>query len=333
MEAGHSKTISIVIVNWKTPRLLAGCLDSILADPRHDHFEIWVVDNASADESVPMLAQRYPSVRVIANTANVGFPKACNQAIAAASGRHILLLNPDTLVVGDSVSVMADFLDEHPDCGAVGPQVLNTDGSLQLACRRSFPDPMAALFRVTNLSRLFPRHPLFAKYNLTYQDPSLLLEVDALSGSCMMVRREAINRVGMLDEDWFMYGEEIDWCWRIKQAGWKIFYNPEAVIYHYHGAASRLRPIKAIVDLHHGLALFYRKHIAPRYWQPLNLLVYGAIWLRAALLIAVSYASGIFKESDTLSRELTPEQELERIRLIILDRDSRCVDTAGSTRR
>ncbi len=281
------KPISIVIVNWKTPKLLASCLDSVLSGDNLPHLEIFVVDNASCDGSVEMLQERYPGVILIANSSNVGFPKACNQAIEKASGQYILLLNPDTLVVADAISRLAGFLDSHDDCGAVGPKILNRDGSLQLACRRSFPDPLAAFFRVTYLSRLFPQYPLFAKYNLTYEDPDKILEVDGLSGSCMMVRRTVSDQVGALDDEWFMYGEELDWCWRIKQAGYKIFYLPEAVIYHYHGAASRQRPVQATIALHHGLSLFYRKHIAQRYPAPFNWLVYAAIWVRAALFILI----------------------------------------------
>lgn len=305
-----SPKISIVIVNWKTPRLLAGCLDSILADSRCHDFEIWVVDNASGDDSVSMLATRYPQVRVIANADNVGFPIACNQAIARCKSTYVLLINPDTLVVGDAVSKLADFMDGNPGCGAAGPKILNPDGTLQLACRRSFPDPLAAFCRITYLSRLFPRNKFMARYNLTYEDPDKLLEVDAISGSCMMIRRTAIEQVGMLDEEWFMYGEEIDWCWRLKQAGWKVFYNPQAVIYHYHGAASRLRPVKATISLHHGMTIFYRKHVAPRYWAPFNLLVYAGIWLRASIFVIAGLVRGFVLGKQEVPRDLLADERL-----------------------
>jgi hypothetical protein len=285
--------VSIIIVNWKTPRLLAACLDSLAADPCCQEFEIVVVDNASGDGSVEMLAERYAQVKVIANCQNVGFSKACNQAIPVVSGRYVLLLNPDTVVAVAAVSTLADFLEANPGCGAVGPKVLNPDGTLQLACRRSFPDPVAAFFRLTYLSRLFPGNRALARYNLTYADPDAVLEVDALSGSCMMVRQEAIEMVGLLDEDIFMFGEDIDWCWRIKQAGWKVYYVPQAVVYHYHGAASRLRPVGATINLHKGMEVFYRKHLAGRYPVPFNLLVYSAIWARAGLFIALRLAGNL----------------------------------------
>jgi GT2 family glycosyltransferase len=288
-----SPKVSIVIVNWKTPQLLAGCLDSIRQDKQCENFEIWVVDNASGDESLTILHNDYPEVKVIANEWNRGFSQACNQVIPKATGDYILLLNPDTVVTPGSITALSDFLDGNPDCGAVGPKVLNFDGSLQLACRRAFPDPAASFFRVTYLSRIFPNNPLFARYNFTYADPDCLIEVDALSGSCMMVRRKVVEKVGLLDEDIFMFGEDIDWCWRIKQAKWKVVYNPQAVVYHIHGAASRFRPIGTTIDLHRGMHVFYRKHLARKYWLPFNALVYAAIWLRAAIFIAINWARSL----------------------------------------
>lgn len=286
--------VSIVIVNWKTPRLLAQCLDSILADPRHNEFELYVVDNASGDESVAMLAERYPWVCVIANNQNLGFSKACNQAIPNTKGQYVLLLNPDTVVAGNAITCLADFMDNYSDCGASGPKVLNPDGSLQLACRRSFPDPMASFFRLTYLSRLFPTSPLVAKYNLTYKNPDMVCEVDALSGSCMMVRRKGIEQVGLLDEDIFMFGEDIDWCWRIKQAGWKVYYAPQAVVYHHHGASSRLRPVGATINLHGGMEVFYRKHLAHKYPRWFNVLVYSTIWARAGIFVVLNFLRGLY---------------------------------------
>ncbi len=177
------------------------------------------MDNDSGDESVEMLKTRYPHVKLIENKDNLGFSKACNQAIPESHGEFVLLLNPDTEVKDGAIGKLAQYLEEHPECGAVRPKVLNTDGTLQLACRRSFPSVKAAFFRVTYLSRLFPKSKTLSEYNLTFQDPDKTVEVDALSGSCMMVRRQAIDKIGLLDEDIFMFGEDIDWCWRIKQGG------------------------------------------------------------------------------------------------------------------
>ena len=302
--------VSIIIVNWRTPRLLAACLDSLLLDSRHAQFEFIVVDNHSGDGSVEMLAQMYPFVHVIANSENLGFSKACNQAIPQARGQYILLLNPDTVVAAGSVSALADCMDADGACGAAGPKVLNPDGTLQLACRRSFPDPAAAFFRITYLSRLFPRHRSLARYNLTYADPDSALEVDALSGSCMMVRREVAERVGLLDEDIFMFGEDIDWCWRIKQAGSTVWYFPQAVVYHYHGAASRLRPVGTTLNLHKGMEVFYRKHLAAKYWAPFNALVYTAIWMRAAVFVVLRLLGNLRPAKDELPSLSVPSGQL-----------------------
>jgi hypothetical protein len=285
--------VSVVIVNWKTPALLARCLDSIKLEPQADSFEIWVVDNDSGDESVEMLKTRYSYVHLIENKDNLGFSKACNQAIPESKGDFVLLLNPDTEVKDGAIGKLSDFLVEHPECGAVGPKVLNTDGTLQLACRRSFPSVKAAFFRITYLSRLFPKSKTMSEYNLTFQDPDKTVEVDALSGSCMMVRRQAIDKIGLLDEDIFMFGEDIDWCWRIKQAGWSVFYLPSSVIYHVHGASSRLRPVGATINLHKGMEVFYRKHLAANHSPIFNAFVYAAIWARALLFILVNLVRGL----------------------------------------
>jgi GT2 family glycosyltransferase len=281
--------LSIVIVNWKTPLLLARCLKSIEKDSGFSQFTLYVVDNNSQDQSVSLLEKDFPYVKLQVNQSNLGFSRACNQVIPKVESEYVLLLNPDTVVEGDAISKLTHFMDAHPDCGAVGPKVLNPDGSLQLACRRSFPSPSAAFFRLTYLSRIFPKNALFSKYNMTYEDPDACTEVDALSGSCMMVRKKAVDQIGLLDEEIFMFGEDIDWCWRIKEASWKIFYLPDAVVWHAHGASSRLRPIGATIDLHKGMEVFYRKHLASKYWAPFNALVYAAIWMRAMIFVVINF--------------------------------------------
>jgi N-acetylglucosaminyl-diphospho-decaprenol L-rhamnosyltransferase len=287
--------VSIVIVNWKTPELLAGCLNSILDDPRAADFEIWVVDNASGDNSLQVLAE-YPQVKTIANQQNVGFAKACNQVIPDATAPYVFLLNPDTVVSGNAVTVLADYLDSNKDCGAVGPMVLNPDGTLQLACRRSFPSPAASFYRLTYLSKIFPKNKTFARYNMTFADPKQVLDVDALSGSAMMVRKNVIDKIGLLDEDIFMFGEDIDWCWRIKEDGWRVTYVPDAVVYHYHGASSRLRPVGATINLHKGMEVFYRKHLAHKHNGVFNAAVYAGIWARAAVFIVLSSVRSIIRK-------------------------------------
>lgn len=315
----HSR-VSIVIVNWKTPELLSGCLDSLLADPSAPGYEIWVVDNASGDGSVEMLQRDYPMVKTVANKENVGFAAACNQVIPSTTAPYVLLLNPDTVVVKDAVARLARFLDENADCAAVGPKVLNRDGSLQLACRRSFPSPEASFYRLTYLSKLFPNNPRFAKYNLTWAHPDQELDVDALSGSCMMVRRSVVDAVGLLDEDIFMFGEDIDWCWRFKQIGWRVTYCPEAVVYHYHGASSRLRRVGATRNLHKGMEVFYRKHMAPTHPAVFNWMVYAAIWTRCSIFMVLSMVQAIVDRGRVV--QLVPADST-------VDRNSRELEPAG----
>ncbi len=293
--------VSIVIVNWKTPELLAQCLDSIAERDRGAcDFELQVVDNNSGDGSVEMIKKRFPHVYLTENDDNVGFSRACNQVIPLCKGKYVLLLNPDTIVTEDAVSAMADYLDSEESAGAVGPKVLNTDGTLQLACRRSFPSLKASFYRLTYLSRLFPNSKVVAEYNLGHLDPDKRADVDALSGSAMMVRRHVIEQIGLLDEDIFMFGEDIDWCWRIKEAGYRVVYIPESIVYHIHGASSRKRPIGATINLHKGMEVFYKKHLAKKYWAPVNLLVYAAIWSRALAFILVNLLRGFLTRKKTL---------------------------------
>lgn len=294
---------AIVIVNWKTPRLLAACLRSISMHTSRASYEIWVVDNDSQDGSVEMVARDFPQIQLVANAKNVGFAAACNQVIPLVVCDYVLLLNPDTVLIDDSVSELVEYMDRNPQCGAAGPKVLNPDGSLQLACRRAFPTPSAAFFRLTYLSRLFPKHQLFARYNLTHADPDLELDVDALSGSCMMVRKSAIDQIGLLDEDIFMFGEDIDWCWRLKEKDWTVNYVPAAKVYHYHGASSRFRRVGATINLHKGMEVFYRKYFAQKYWTAFNLLVYAAIWSRAGIFIVLSLLQNLLPAKKTQSFE------------------------------
>jgi len=313
-EAKPSAYVSLIIVNWKTPELLADCLDSIKGDSNFSRFEIIVVDNNSGDNSVPMLKERYGHVTLIENADNKGFSKAVNQAIPLSNGQYILLLNPDAKVVGDAVSSLAKYLDENQDVGACGPKVLNADGTLQLACRRAFPTLEASIYRFAYLSHLFPKSKTFAKYNMTFADPDQLLEVDALSGSCMMVRRQVVDKIGLLDEDIFMFGEDIDWCWRVKESGYKVVYVPQAVVYHIHGASSRKRLVGTTINLHKGMEVFYRKHLAKEHWPPVNLLVYALIWCRCAVFILINVARGLTTFQEKELPPVGPEQSVDESR-------------------
>ncbi|CUT02914.1 glycosyltransferase [Candidatus Chrysopegis kryptomonas] len=252
--------LSIIIVNYNVKEFLENALISIKKAIEGINAEIFVVDNASEDGSVEMIKQKFPDVNLIANSENLGFAKANNQALKLAKGKYILLINPDTIVQEDTFRVLLSFLESHPECGMVGCKVLNPDGTLQLACRRSFPTPWVAFTKMIGLSSLFPKSKIFAKYNLTYLDPDEVAEVDAVSGSFMMIRREVYEKVGGLDEDFFMYGEDIDWCYRIKKAGWKIYYVPFTQIIHFKGESTKRSNIDEIRVFYEAMKIFVRKH-------------------------------------------------------------------------
>ncbi|HID95340.1 MAG TPA: glycosyltransferase [Candidatus Latescibacteria bacterium] len=273
--------LSIVIVNYNVKSFLRQALRTIVDASRGLETEIFVVDNGSSDGSAEMVSELYPGVQLIQNRQNVGFARANNQALRRCQGRYILLINPDTIVRQDTLVTMVRFLDEHPEAGAAGCKILNPDGTLQLACRRGFPTPGAAFFKITGLSRLFPKSSRFARYNLTYLDPDQVHEVDALSGSFMVVRREALDGVGLLDETFFMYGEDLDLCYRIKEAGWKIFYVPETEIIHFKGESTKRIPrLKSLIAFYGAMHIFVGKHLSKRYRLLTRWLLTAAILLR-----------------------------------------------------
>jgi GT2 family glycosyltransferase len=274
-------TLSIVIVNYNTETLLRSCLESVYAGANGTPFDICVVDNNSHDRSVEMVKSEFPEVKVIENASNVGFSKANNTAISQSSADYILLLNPDTLVIGDAVDRVMKYMDAHPKVGICGCKVLNKDQTLQLACRRSIPTPKVAFFRLSGLSRVFPNNQTVARYNLTYLNPDEPHEVDAVSGAFLMIRREAVDEIGLLDERFFMYGEELDWCLRAKRAGWTVMYHPDAEIIHYKGESTKSNCRKAALEFYRAMYLFHKKHFAQDCSAATNLLIYTGIVFKA----------------------------------------------------
>ncbi len=285
--------LGIVIVNYSTRDLLRTCLRSVYASQGDFTFEVCVVDNASPDGSAEMVATEFPQVRLIVNAENVGYPSANNQGLETfcfAQSPHLqsqtpkfaLLLNPDTELPPDALVRMLDFVAEHPDAGIAGPKLVLPDGTLDLACRRSFPTPAVSLYRLTYLSRLFPRSRRFGRYNLTYLDPDQVAEVDSVVGAFMLVRAEAIAQAGLMDGQFFMHGEDLDWAYRIKAAGWKVYYNPAVTVLHVKRAASRHSP-RAQVEFYRAMDVFYRKHYAAQTPWWLHALIVSAIALRQRL--------------------------------------------------
>lgn len=265
--------LGIVILNWNTRDLLRACLKSVCASQGTLSFGVCVVDNASSDGSAAMVRAEFPAVRLIENLVNNGYAAGNNLGLKAlgfgpgaegegrSAPRHALLLNPDTVVPETALAELVAYLDAHPECGVVGPKLVLPDGSLDLACRRSFPTPEVSFWRLTGLSRLFPRSRLFGRYNLTYLNPDVETEVDSVVGACMLVRGEAIARAGLLDEHFFMYGEDLDWALEIRKAGWGARYYPKVTVLHVKRAASR-RSRRAQLAFHEAMLYFYRKHYA-----------------------------------------------------------------------
>jgi len=275
--------LSIIIVNYNVKEFLEQALQSIEKATVNLSAEVFVVDNHSVDESVKMVRQKYPRVRLIVNEQNAGFAAANNQALRQAQGDYLLVLNPDTLVQEDTFVTMIDYLDKHPDVGMAGCKILNPDGTLQLACRRSFPTLRVALPKIFGLSRLFPRSKFFGKYNLTYLDPNQETSVDAVSGSFMMVRKKAMDEVGLLDESFFMYGEDLDWCYRFKQAGWDIKYVPDTKIIHYKGESSKFAAFDSFITFYRAMDLFVRKHFGSRWTFIFHFFIRLGIFFRATI--------------------------------------------------
>ena len=268
--------LSVVFLNYNTRDLTRQALSSVLAAAEGLAVEIFVVDNASVDGSADMVAEEFPQVKLIRNAANVGFAAGNNVALRQVTGEYALLINTDTIVRRDALRTMVEFLDAHPEAGACGCKILDPDGTLQLDSRRGFPTPLAAFCKMSGLSRFFPKHPLIAHYHMTYLDPEQTTEVEVLSGSCMMVRKAAMDQVGLLDEDYFMYGEDIDWCYRFHQAGWKIYYVPTTSIIHFRGESGRGVPLRILYRKSRAMSIFVNKHMARRFrFFPLWLLQVG----------------------------------------------------------
>ncbi len=257
--------LSIVFLNYNTRDLTRQALQSVLAAAEGLAVEIFVVDNASVDGSADMVAEEFPQVKLIRNAANVGFAAGNNVALRQVTGEYALLINTDTIVRRDALRTMVKFLDAHPQAGACGCKIVDPDGTLQLDSRRGFPTPLAAFCKMSGLSRLFPQHPRIAHYHMTYLDPEQTTEVEVLSGSCMMVRKAAMDQVGLLDEDYFMYGEDIDWCYRFHQAGWKMYYVPTTQIIHFRGESGRGVPLRILYRKSRAMSIFVNKHMVRRF--------------------------------------------------------------------
>lgn len=277
--------VSVVVLNYNTREHLRQCLEALGSEPSRAGLEteVLVVDNASSDGSADMVAGEFGWVRLIRSPRNGGFAFGNNQAIRVARGDAVLILNPDTLMPAEGLAQLYEKLLEHPEAGIIGPKLVRPDGSMHLACRRSFPTPMVSFYRFSGLGQLFAGSSRFGRYNLTYIDPDLAIEVDSVCGACMLVRRAVIERVGLLDERFFMYGEDLDWCLRTREAGWTVRYEPSVVVQHQHGAASRQRALRTTVHFFRAMDLFYRKHYVHQYHPLLTGVVRTSIYVALGL--------------------------------------------------
>ena len=275
--------LSVIILNFNTRDHLRTCLQSVRDEGSALEAEIIVVDNASTDGSAAMVAAEFPWVQLIRAPRNGGYAYGNNLALREARGSSLMLLNPDTRVPPGGFAMLLERLHADRRVGIVGPKLLRPDGSMHLASRRSFPTPPVAFYRFSGLSRIFPRSSRFGRYNLTFLDPDVPVEVDSVCGACMLLRREVIDQIGLLDERFFMYGEDLDWCLRARQAGWIVRYEPATVYLHQHGAASSKRAVRTTFYFFRAMDLFYQKHYVERY-HPLvtgavRTAIYGALTL------------------------------------------------------
>jgi GT2 family glycosyltransferase len=268
--------LSICIVTYKARGQLQECLDSLRVNSPALSYEIIVVDNDSEDGTLEMIREKYPEVQLICLPENQGYTRPMNLALRRGQGNYLLQLNPDTVILPEAFDQLLAYMEEHPECGICVPKVLNRDGSMQWQCRRSEARPWDVIAYFSRLSQLFPASPRFAGYLMTYRDPDETYEVQAVSGSCMFIRRATIDQIGYLDERYYAYQEDTDFCLQARKAGWKVVYYPGAQIIHY-GAegGTRIHPYYSAFEWHRSYYIYYSRWFAKDYFFLLNWLLYG----------------------------------------------------------
>ncbi|CAN5545850.1 glycosyltransferase [soil metagenome] len=286
--------LSVVIVNYNVRYFLQQCLYSVRKAAAGLSVEIFVVDNNSTDGSVNMVAELFPEVKVIANTENFGFSKANNQAIRKSSGEYVLLLNPDTVVEEETFRKICSFMDEHQDAGGLGVHMIDGKGIFLPESKRGLPTPAVAFYKIFGFAALFPMSKIFGKYHLGFLSKDETHVVDVLSGAFMLLRKTALDKVGLLDEDYFMYGEDIDMSYRITQGGFKNYYFPGTKIIHYKGESTKKSSVNYVMVFYQAMVIFAKKHFAPGRAALFSFLINIAIWLRAGLAIFKRFAEKIW---------------------------------------
>lgn len=281
--------LSVCIVAYQAKDYLHACLVSLFENTQQTSFEVIVVDNGSSDGTCDLLTTSYPQVTLIENKKNLGYTHPMNQALRASHGKFLLQLNPDTHVLPNALDLLVNFIRGHASVGICGPKVLNQNGTLQGPCKRGEARPWAVISYYLGLSRLFPKSKLFGGYLLNYLDEDETNPVAGVSGSCMLIRREVVNQISYLDEDYFAFQEDADYCFRARQAGWEVYYFPEAKIVHYGGqGGSRVEPYRSIIEWHRSYWLFYRKHLAKDYFFLFNWFYYLVMGVKLGLTLLVN---------------------------------------------
>ncbi|MDX9930954.1 MAG: glycosyltransferase family 2 protein, partial [Bacteroidales bacterium] len=286
--------LSVVIVNYNVEHFLEQCLASVRLAMKGIDGEVFVVDNNSVDGSVQMVKNKYPEFILIDNKENLGFAKANNQAIRQSRGEYILLLNPDTVVEETTFSKVIDFMDRTPDAGGLGVMMVDGKGKFLPESKRGLPTPEVSFYKIFGLSSLFPRSKRFGKYHLSYLDKQKIHQVEVLSGAFMLLRRETLDKTGLLDETFFMYGEDIDLSYRILKAGYKNYYFPETRIIHYKGESTKKSSVNYVFVFYNAMIIFARKHYAREKLRLFIAIINMAIWFRAGLALMARFIRKIF---------------------------------------
>lgn len=277
--------LSVIIVNYNVKHFLEQCLMSVHSALKDIDAEVFVVDNASSDDSCSMVKQKFPTVKLIENYQNVGFSKANNQAIDQSQGKYVLLLNPDTVVQEDTFSKCIAFMNSHSDAGAITVKMIDGKGNYLPESKRGFPSPWVSFFKIFGLTSLFPKSRIFARYYLGHLDKNATNQIDVLPGAFMFMRKEALNQSGLLDEQFFMYGEDIDLSYRITQAGYKNYYYPECQIIHYKGESTKKGSLNYVLIFYKAMIIFAKKHFKSNKASTFIILINFAIYFRAFLSI------------------------------------------------
>jgi GT2 family glycosyltransferase len=277
--------LSVVIVNYNVAYFLEQCLNAVLAASKTLKVQVFVVDNNSVDGSVEMVQSKFPQVHLIANKENVGFSRANNQALAISDARYSLLLNPDTVVEEDTFAKVVAFMDEHPKAGGLGVRMVDGKGRFLPESKRGLPTPQVAFYKIFGLSKLFPKSKRFGRYHLGFLSEFETNEVDVLSGAFMLMRKETLEKVGFLDETFFMYGEDIDLSYRIQLGGFKNYYFPETKIIHYKGESTKKSSVNYVFVFYRAMVIFAKKHFSQNNAKLFSMAIHFAIYLRASISI------------------------------------------------